>query len=298
MSGPYVPATEDRNPRSANLDLLPTRRVLEILSDEDRSVAVAVSRVLDEVGMAVEHAVGALERGGRLLYLGAGSSGRIAAMDAAEIPPTFGLAPERVVAVIAGGPVALMEAVEGAEDDALEAVALMRDFAVGPSDCVVGVTASGTTRFVLGGLGEARERGSSTVLLTCGARPAPGLWHVVIAVDTGPEVVTGSTRLKAGTAAKFVLNMISTAAMVRLGKVYDNLMVDVRATNEKLRRRAARIIEATTGVPPARAREALERCGGETKTAVVSLKRGLDPDAARALLERHDGNLRRALEVQ
>ncbi len=160
------------------------------------------------------------------------------------------------------------------------------------------MTASGATRFVVGRLGEARERGASTVLLTCGARPAPGLWHVVVAVETGPEVIAGSTRLKAGTASKLVLNMISTAAMVRLGKVYDNLMVDVQATNEKLRRRAARIVEATTGVPAARAREALDRCGGEAKTAVVALRRGLEPGAARALLATHDGNLRRALEVR
>jgi N-acetylmuramic acid 6-phosphate etherase len=296
MAGPTLPPTEGRNPRSADLDLLPTRRVLEILNDEDRTVATAVSRVLEDVAAAVEHAVGALQRGGRLVYVGAGSSGRIAALDAAEIPPTFGMAPDRVVAVVAGGPAALAAAVEDAEDDALDAVAEIRGLSVGPSDCVVGVSASGSTRFVLGGLGEARECGASTVLLTCGARPSGDLWHVVIAVETGPEVVTGSTRLKAGTACKLVLNMISTAAMVRLGKVHDNLMVDVRASNEKLRRRAARIVETLASVPLPRAREALDRCGGETKTAVVALRRDLAPEAARALLAAHGGNLRRALE--
>jgi N-acetylmuramic acid 6-phosphate etherase len=297
MTGPAVPPTEERNPRSAGLDRLPTRRVLEIMNDEDRTVPAAVSRCLDDVARAVDHVVDALSRGGRLVYLGAGTSGRIAALDAAEVPPTFGLAPDRVLALVAGGPGTLREAEEGAEDNALEAVADVRALALGPSDCAVGVTASGTTRFVLGGLGEARERGAATVLVTCGARPAPGLWHVVVAVETGPEVVAGSTRLKAGTAQKLVLNMISTAAMVRLGKVHDNLMVDVRAGNDKLRRRARRIVEQVAGVDGRRAGEALEACGGETRTAILSLARGLGPAEARALLALHGGILRRALEA-
>jgi N-acetylmuramic acid 6-phosphate etherase len=296
MAGPAVPPTEDRNPRSADLDRLPLRRILEILNDEDRSVGVAVNRALADVERAAEHAFDALSRGGRLVYLGAGTSGRLASLDAAEIPPTFGFPAGRVLAIVAGGKEALDHAVEGAEDDALEGVARIRDIAAGPSDCVVGVTASGTTRFVLGALGEARERGATTVLLTCGTRPTSGLWHVVIALDTGPEVVAGSTRLKAGTATKMVLNMISTAAMVRLGRVHDNLMVDVVATNDKLRRRALRIVEAVAGVPPARAREALDLCGGEAKTAIVSLVRGLDAAAARERIRSRDGVLRRALE--
>jgi N-acetylmuramic acid 6-phosphate etherase len=297
MSGPIVPPTEDRNPRTAGLDRMDTRRILEILNDEDRTVGVAVARALPEIGKAVELVVEALRRGGRLLYLGAGSSGRIAALDAAEIPPTFGFAADRLIAVVAGGDAALAHAVEGAEDDALDAVALMREHSVGPGDCVLGISASGTTRFVLGGLGEARERGASTALLTCGVRPPAGLWHVVIAVETGPEVVTGSTRLKAGTATKMVLNMISTAAMVRLGKVYDNLMVDVSATNDKLRRRAVRIVESVTGVSTERAREALALCGGDARTAIVSLRRRLEPDAARDRLDANGGDLRRALEA-
>jgi N-acetylmuramic acid 6-phosphate etherase len=296
MAGPHIPPTEERNPRTADLDRMPLRRVLEILNDEDRSVGVAVSRAMADIERAAGHAVDALSRGGRLVYIGAGTSGRLAALDAAEIPPTFGLSPERVVAVMAGGAEALDHAVEGAEDDALEGVARARDLALGPSDCVVGVTASGTTRFVLGALGEARERGAATVLLTCGARPVSSLWHAVIAVETGPEVVAGSTRLKAGTATKMVLNMISTAAMVQLGKVHDNLMVDVVATNDKLRRRAQRIVETLAGVAPPKAREALDRCGGETKTAIVSLVRGLEPGAARERLAARGGILRRALE--
>jgi N-acetylmuramic acid 6-phosphate etherase len=297
MNGPPVPPTEERNPRSAGLDRLPLRRILEILSDEDRTVGVAVARALPDIERAADHAADALSRGGRLVYLGAGTSGRLAAMDAAEIPPTFGLEPDRVQAILAGGEEALARAVEGAEDDALEGVARLRDIAAGPSDCVIGVTASGTTRFVLGGLGEARERGAATVLLTCGPRPTGGLWHVVIALETGPEVIAGSTRLKAGTATKMVLNMISTAAMVRLGKVHDNLMVDVRASNDKLRRRAIRIVETLAGVASAPAREALDRCGGEAKTAVVHLLRRLDPAAARERLAAHGGILRRALEA-
>jgi N-acetylmuramic acid 6-phosphate etherase len=297
MAGPPLPPTEERNPRSSGLDTLPTRRVLEILNDEDRTVAVAVSRVLDDVAKAVEHAVAALSRGGRLVYVGAGTSGRLAALDAAEVPPTFGFPADRVVALIAGGAEALTGAVEGAEDYALDAVATAREAELGPGDCVVGVTASGTTRWVLAALGEAMERGASTILLTSAPRPASAPWHVVISVETGAEVVTGSTRLKAGTAAKLVLNMISTASMVRLGKVYDNLMVDVVAGNDKLRRRAARIVEAAAGVPPARAREALDLCGGEVRTAIVHALRGLDPAAARQRIAAAGGSLRRALEA-
>jgi N-acetylmuramic acid 6-phosphate etherase len=296
MAGPSVPPTEERNPRSAGLDRMPLRRILEVLNDEDRTVGAAVSRAIPEIERTAALAVDALSRGGRLVYVGAGSSGRIAAMDAAEIPPTFGTDPNSVVAVVAGGAAALETAVEEAEDDALEGVARMREIGAGPADCVVGISASGTTRFVLGALGEARERGASAILLTCGVAPPQGLWHAVVHVETGSEVVTGSTRLKAGTATKMVLNMISTAAMVRLGKVHDNLMVDVRATNDKLRRRAARIVEAVAGVAPARAREALDRCGGETKTAVVVLVRGLDPAAARERIAARGGFLHRALE--
>ncbi|MCK6482082.1 MAG: N-acetylmuramic acid 6-phosphate etherase [Planctomycetes bacterium] len=296
MNGAPVPPTEDRNPRSAGLDRLPVRRILEVMNEEDRTVAAAVARALPAIERTVDLAVDSLGRGGRLFYLGAGTSGRLAVLDAAEIPPTFGLPSGLVVGVIAGGKEALVGAVEGAEDDALEAVARMRDFSVGPSDCVIGVTASGTTRFVLGGLGEARERGASAVLLTCGLAPSPGIWHALIALETGPEVLAGSTRLKAGTATKMVLNMISTAAMVRLGKAYDNLMVDVRASNAKLALRARRIVESIAGATPAAARAALEACGGEAKTAVVHLRLRLDPAAARALLESRGGRLRDALE--
>lgn len=297
MNGSPVPPTEERNPRSEGLDRLEVRRILEVMNDEDRTVAGAVARALPSVERAVELAVDALRRGGRVVYVGAGTSGRLAVLDAAEIPPTFSLPSGRVAAVIAGGKEALVGAVEGAEDDALEAVGRMRDIGVGPSDCVVGVTASGTTRFVLGALGEARERGASTVLLTCGIPTSAHLWHAVILVETGPEVVAGSTRLKAGTATKMVLNMISTAAMVRLGKVHDNLMVDVRASNAKLAQRARRIVEAVAGASPEAARSALDDCDGEAKTAVVHLLRGLPPAAARSLLESRGGRLRDALEA-
>ena len=296
MTGPAVPPTEDRNPRSAGLDRMETRRILELLNDEDRSVGVAVSRALPEIVRAADLAIEALAGGGRLVYCGAGSSGRIAALDAAELPPTFGIPADRVVAVVAGGNEALATAVEGAEDDALEAVACMRQLNIGAADCVFGITASGTTRFVLGGLGEAREQGARTALLTCLPKAPAGPWDCVISVDTGPEVLAGSTRLKAGTACKLVLNMISTAAMVRLGKVYDNLMVDVRATNEKLRRRAARIVETVSGAPPDRVRQALDACGGDAKIAIVSLRLGVETLEARRRLEDARGDLRRVLE--
>ncbi len=296
MAGADVPPTERRNPRSSGLDRLDARAIAALMNSEDAGVPAAVAAALDDVARAVDLAAEALGRGGRLVYLGAGTSGRIASLDAAEVPPTFGLEPGRVVAVLAGGPEALTQAVEGAEDDALSAVADVRALDVGPSDCVVGVTASGTTRFVLGGLGECRERGASTVLVTCGGRPARSPWHVVIAVDTGPEVLAGSTRLKAGTATKLVLNMISTAAMVRLGRVYENLMVDLRATNAKLRRRAARILEEAAGLPAARAAELLAACGGELKTALVAARRSLPAADARAALARRGGSVRAALE--
>jgi len=296
MTGPVVPPTEERNPRSAGLDRMETRRILEVLNDEDRSVGVAVSRAIPEIARAADLAADALAGGGRLLYVGAGTSGRLAALDAAEIPPTFGIEPDRVVAVVAGSPESLSGAVEGAEDDALDAVARVRQLCVGEPDCVVGVTASGTTRFVLGGLGEAREQGARTVLLTCTGRPPMAAWDCVITVETGPEVVAGSTRLKAGTATKLVLNMISTAAMVRLGAVYDNLMVGLRAGNDKLRRRASRIVEEVSGAPPDRARQALDACGGEIRTAVVLLRFGVEPAQARRRLQDAGGDLRRALE--
>jgi len=288
--------TEDRNPRSEGLDRLDSLGIVKVLHGEDRRVADVVTVALPDVARAVDHAFDALDRGGRLVYFGAGTSGRLAQLDASEIPPTFGFPEDRVVAVIAGGPGALLRAVEGAEDDALEGVAAVRELGIGPSDCVVGITASGTTRFVLGALGEARERGASTVMFTCGPPPSPGLWHVVIHLETGPEAVAGSTRLKAGTATKMVLNMISTGAMVRLGRVHDNLMVEVRGGNAKLQHRAEGIVAQLAELPPAEARALLARCEGEVKTAVVAARRRVDPAEARALLEAGGGNLRRVLE--
>jgi N-acetylmuramic acid 6-phosphate etherase len=277
---------------------MPPRRIVEIMNLEDRRAAEAVGEVLDDVARAVGLAEEILARGGRLLYVGAGTSGRIAASDVAELGPTFGLPPGRVIALVAGGSAALERAVEGAEDDAMEAVAAIRDMGIGPSDCVVGITASGTTRFVLGAMGEARERGASTVLVTSGVRPASGLWHVAIVLDTGPEVLTGSTRLKAATAAKMVLNMISTAVMARLGLAYSNLMVEAASANRKLGRRAIYTVHHAAEIDFARATEVLRRCDGEVKTAVVSARLGLDPVAARARLAQHDGVLRRALEAR
>jgi N-acetylmuramic acid 6-phosphate etherase len=290
--------TEGRNPRSAGLDRLDSRSILAIMSEEDSRCAAAVAAALDDLARAADLAARALSGGGRLVYFGAGTSGRLAAGDAAELLPTFGLGPDRVFAVVAGGDAALRAPVEGAEDDAMEGVALVRDHGLGAGDCVVGVTASGSTRFVLGAMGEAREKGASTVLLTCGRPASPGLWDVCVVLDTGPEVVAGSTRLKAGTATKMALNMISTAAAARIGRVYDNLMVEVRCDNEKLRRRGAVIVHEATGVSPDAARRLLLQCGGEVKTAIVMARTGLDPETARARLAAHGGRLRETLEAR
>lgn len=296
MSGAGGLPTEQRNPASDGLDRMDPRRIVEVMHAEDRRAAEAVGEVLDDIARAMSLAEEALAAGGRVLYVGAGTSGRIAAADVAELAPTFGLPEGRVLALVAGGSAALERAVEGAEDDAMEAVAAVRDMGIGPSDCVIGITASGTTRFILGALGEAREKGASTVLVTSGLRPAQGLWHVAIVLDTGPEVVTGSTRLKAATAAKMVLNMISTGALARLGRTYGNLMVEAAHSNRKLGRRAIRTVRDGAEMDAVAATDLLRRCDGEVKTAIVAARRQLAPDAARALLARHGGVLRRALE--
>lgn len=289
--------TEQPNPRTGDLDRLSLGRLVGAIAAEDRRAATSVGRVLRPLARAVEVVAEALRAGGRLVYVGAGTSGRLGVLDAAECPPTFGVPASRVVGVIAGGRRALTRAVEGAEDRAAEARRALARLRVGPRDVVCAVCASGVTPFALTGLRAARRRGARTLLVTCA--PSPGLRSladVVVAPRVGPEVLAGSTRMKAGVATKMVLHTLTTGAMVRLGKVYRNLMVDVRPASRKLRARALRIVSTLTGLRPAGARALLARASGHPKVAVVMHRRGLGPAAARRWLRAHGDDLRAALE--
>jgi len=284
------PATEARNPATRDLDLLPTVNLVELLVREQAAAAAAVLNAGPALARAVDAIARRLRAGGRLHYVGAGTSGRLAILDAAECPPTFGTAPDLVRAHIAGGEAALVRAVEGAEDDA---AAGARALSAGPEDAVVGISASGGARYVVAALEAARAAGALTVALTGVAGSAlAGAAELSIVVDTGAEPLAGSTRLRAGTAQKVVLSALSTAVMVRLGRVHDNLMVDVVATNDKLRVRAERLVRTLTGVDQARARELLALAGGNVKVAVVIERQGVDAVEARARLERSGGFLR------
>lgn len=266
------------------------------MNREDRKVAVSVGREIPSIARAVDAIVSGIRKGGRLIYVGAGTSGRLAVLDAAECPPTFGISPNTVQAMIAGGKKALTGAVEGAEDSASNALRDLRAKKLSRIDVVVGIAASGTTPYVLSALAFARKRGVTTVALTSNRNsPIARSAHIVIATEVGPEIVTGSTRLKAGTSQKLVLNMLSTAAMVRLGHVYDNLMIDVALTNEKLRKRGLRILTEASGADPSAAKHALRHSGHNLRAALIMLKNGLDAKAARARLSLAKGNLRLAL---
>ncbi len=287
-----VPPTEGEHPRSAGLDLLSTPELVELLAGDQRAAADAVLAQSVPLALAVDAIADRLARGGRLHYVGAGSSGRIAMLDASEMPPTFGTEPELVCAHIAGGPAALLAAVEGAEDDAA-AGAATADAYVRAADAVVGISASGTAAFVVAALERARAGGAYAIALTADAHsPLARAAERVIVIPTGAEVLAGSTRLKAGTAQKIALNAISTAVMVRLGKVYGNLMVDLAGNNRKLRERARRLVVRLAGVDERGAQELLERAGGGVKVAVVMERHGVDASDARALLERAGGSLR------
>jgi len=283
------PLTEGRNPRTRNLDTLSIRRVIDLINREDARVPAAVRRVGGSIARAVELVAARLLRGGRLFLVGAGTSGRLAVLEAAECPPTFGTPRSLVQAVIAGGSRAVTRSVEGAEDDARAGARAMRPVRSG--DAVIGIAASGATPYVRAALAAARRRGAGTVFLSC--NPAARLADVHITPRVGPEVVAGSTRLKAGTATKLVLNAITVAVMTRLGKVHDNLMVDVRPTNAKLRDRARRIVRELAGKAP---EAALAAARGRVKTAVVMLRRGLGAREAERALAKQGGNLRAALE--
>ena len=273
-----------------------TRRVVTLVLDEDRRALAAAARAAPAVARAAERVARSLAQGGRVLLLGAGTSGRLGVLEAAECPPTFGTAPASIVAAMAGGRGAVFRAVEGAEDSAASGRREARRLR--PRDVLVGVSASSLTPFVRGALAEARARGAGTILITCApARALRRLAAVVVAVPTGPEVLTGSTRLKAGSATKAVLNALTTAAMVRLGKTYDNLMVDLRPGSAKLRDRRRRVVMLAAGVPEARATALLRAAGGDAKTAIVMAKRRVSAAAARTRLRAARGRVRKALEL-
>ncbi len=288
--------TEQRNPASKNLDRMTAREIVELMNREDRKVALAVGREIPAIAQAVDAIVAGIRKGGRLIYVGAGSSGRMAVLDAAECQPTFGTPPELVQALIAGGGRAITQAVEGAEDDVRQAERELRARKLTRNDVVVGVTASGTTPYVLAALKYARRRGATTVAITSNRKmPVARLARIVIAAEVGPEVLTGSTRMKAGTAQKMVLNMLSTATMARLGHVYENLMIDVVLTNEKVAKRALRILAEASGKSVSAAEHALRAAGHNMRVALVMLKKGVQAREARRRMAQAKGNLRAAL---
>ncbi len=291
-------STEQRHPASSGFDALDVAQAVELMQRVDREIHAALEAARDSIAAAIELVVARLERGGRLIYVGAGTSGRLGVLDAVECPPTFLSDPAQVVGVIAGGPRALTAAVEGAEDDGDAARADLARLELSARDVVFGITAGGTTPYVHAAIELARERGAASVFFACVPREqAADRADVSIRVVTGPEVLTGSTRLKAGTATKLVLNTVSTIAMARLGKVYDNLMVDVDTrTNAKLVDRGARIVSAATGASRERALELLAACGGRAKTAIVMEKLSCDAADAERALSAAGGNLRRALK--
>lgn len=290
--------TEARNPRSQELDAMSTLDVVTAMNEEDRLIAGAVQQVLPQIAAAVDEIAARMHKGGRLIYCGAGTSGRLGVLDAAECPPTFSADPSQVLALMAGGPGAMMTAQEGAEDKPALGADELRAVEVGPKDCVVGVAASGRTPYAQGALEHARSVGALTVAVTMNPGSVVGAAAMIaIEVPTGPEVLTGSTRLKAGTATKMVLNMLSTGAFVRLNKVYGNLMVDLQATNAKLRARSVHIVQQATGCGVDEATALLASCDGEVKAAIVAKVKGVEPHVARTLLFTHDGSVRLALDA-
>lgn len=288
--------TEQPSDERRALDTLEERQLVDLIHEQDQLAIQAVGAARDEISALVTEAALALSSGGRLIYVGAGTSGRLAALDAAECPPTFGTQISQVTAVIAGGARALSRAVEGAEDSRQQGKASMRRIDVTERDLVCGITASGVTAFVLAALAESRRRDATTALITCAPRRlVDNEADVLVCLDVGAETVAGSTRMKAGLATKAVLHTVSTAAMIRLGKVYDDLMVDVKPSSTKLRRRAVRIVARLTGLPPARAIRLLTRAGDSAKVAAVMHHLQVDQKRARKLLDAADGHLREVI---
>ncbi|WP_144265481.1 N-acetylmuramic acid 6-phosphate etherase [Faecalibacterium sp. An77] len=288
--------TERRNPRTMQLDMMSELEIVTAMNDEDARVPLAIAKKLPEIAQAARWAVEAFEQGGRLFYMGAGTSGRLGVLDAAECPPTFGVDPGMVVGLIAGGEEAFIKAVEGAEDSVQLAEDDLRSHNLTSKDFVVGIAASGRTPYVLGGLAYARSVGCRTAAIACNPGSAVGkAADLAIEVEVGPEVLTGSTRLKSGTAQKLILNMISTTSMVRTGKAYQNLMVDVMQTNEKLHTRAENIVMDATGVERAEARAAIDAAGGSVKCAITMLLANCTAAEAQSRLDAANGHVRTAI---
>jgi len=288
--------TEKINPATQFIDECDTREILVLMNNEDQLVPLSVGREIDNIAAAVDLLYESLKNGGRMFYVGAGTSGRLGVLDASECPPTFGTDPELVQGYIAGGDIALRTAVEGCEDDEEAGERLIADKGVTSRDVVVGITASGSTPFVLGAIRRAKALGAGTVGITTNQNSRIGeASDICIAPNVGPEVVAGSTRLKSGTAQKLVLNMLTTGVMIKLGKVYDNLMVDLKASNVKLYDRSIRIVRAVTGVSEERAVEALKQANMQVKTAIMMLETGTDVEQAEAILQRYDGRLKAAI---
>ena len=289
--------TEQRNPNSMHVDSLSALEIVRLMNEEDKQVPVAIEKCLPQIAQAVECIVAAFQQGGRLVYIGAGTSGRLGVLDASECPPTFGVSPEMVKGIIAGGERALRHPIEGAEDSKAQAVVDLQIIQFSSKDVLVGIAASGRTPYVIGALEYAKSLGSVTVSIA--SNPNSAMANIVdIAIDTvvGPEVLTGSSRLKSGTAQKLVLNMLTTASMILMGKCYQNLMVDVQASNEKLKARAIRIVMQATDCDKALAEETLKQADQNAKLAIMMILSGLDRAQAEALLEKHQGKLQLALK--
>ena len=289
--------TEQRNSNSMHVDSLSALEIVQLMNDEDKQVPLAIEKCLPQIAQAVECIVAAFQQGGRLVYIGAGTSGRLGVLDASECPPTFGVSPEMVKGIIAGGERALRHPIEGAEDSKAQAVVDLQTIQFSSKDVLVGIAASGRTPYVIGALEYAKSLGSVTVSIA--SNPNSAMANIVdIAIDTvvGPEVLTGSSRLKSGTAQKLVLNMLTTASMILMGKCYQNLMVDVQASNEKLKARAIRIVMQATDCDKALAEETLKQADQNAKLAIMMILSGLDRSQAEALLEKHHGKLQLALK--
>ena len=289
--------TEQRNPNSMHVDSLSALEIVQLMNDEDKQVPLAIEKCLPQIAQAVECIVAAFQQGGRLVYIGAGTSGRLGVLDASECPPTFGVSPEMVKGIIAGGERALRHPIEGAEDSKEQAVVDLQTIQFSSKDVLVGIAASGRTPYVIGALEYAKRLGSVTVSIT--SNPNSAMANIVdIVIDTvvGPEVLTGSSRLKSGTAQKLVLNMLTTTSMILMGKCYQNLMVDVQASNEKLKARAIRIVMQATDCDKALAEETLKQADQNAKLAIMMILSGLDRAQAEALLEKHHGKLQLALK--
>jgi N-acetylmuramic acid 6-phosphate etherase len=289
-------STERRNPRSVDIDLYPTERILKIINTEDASVANIVGVAIPELVKVVDLAVEAIKSGGRVIYVGAGTSGRLALLDAAECPPTFGVSPETIQAIFAGGAKAFAQAKEDAEDDTGQAIADLKAKKVSDLDIVVGLAASGNTRYTLSALEFARSQGAKTAaIVSVPGSPLSKLADVTVSLPVGPEVITGSTRMKSGTAQKMALNMISTATMVRLGMTYSNWMINVAMTNQKLRDRGVQVLREILGLHDDELKKLVENSGGDLKVAVVMGALSCDRKHAEKLLAENDGSLRRVV---